>query len=324
MNLKLFLYVCIIIIFLTIPFLGINYLTRVATVFLIYTISVIGLNIIIGYTGQGSLAQGAFYGLGAYITGILMLNGFTFWSSLVLAIIVTGLVSLGIGLMTLRLRGAYFAIGTLVFNVIIYEVISKWDEVTHGPRGLIGIPPPSLEAGIASITFSDLLSFYYLTLLFLSVLFLVYRHLIRSSFGTILIAIRENEILAEYSGINLTKFKVVSFIISAVYASIAGSLISVYIGTVFPEFASYVYSFSFLTAAILGGLGTLFGPLIGTFVITLIREGLFMFAHYTTLLEGLILLFVILYMPRGIIGTYYSHRRAKGKPLPKSAILGKF
>lgn len=321
MNAKIALLV-IAAILIALPLFGVGYVARVTTIFMIYLISVMGLNIIIGYTGQGSLAQGAFFGLGAYTTALLMLNGNSFWLSLVAAIILVAIVSCAIGLMTLRLRGAYFAIATLLFNVIIYEIVDKWDEVTRGPRGLFGIPPPSIQFSGFTFEFQGI-SFYYLVVAFLGLMFLLYYKIVRSAFGSIIVSIRENDLIAEYSGINITKFKVASFVFSAIFASVAGSLYAVYLGTIFPEVTHYIYSFSFLTAAILGGLGTLAGPFIGTLVITTINEAFFTFAQYSVLIQGIVLILVILYMPRGVMGSYYSRRRAKGKSLPKSVITGK-
>lgn len=322
MKWKIF-YLAIFIAALLLPYAGSSYAVRIATLFIIYTIAAMGLNIIIGYTGQASLAQGAFYGLGAYVSALLVLNGWSFWLSIIAAIAIVAFIALLIGFMTLRLRGAYFAIATLLFNVIIYEVIDKWEEVTRGPRGLFGIPSPSIELGGIAINFSGTTNFYYLMLAVLVLMTALYWLIINSAFGSIIVAIRENELLAEYAGVNLTAFKVTSFVFSAVFAAVAGAFYSAYIGSIFPDVASFVNSFAFLTAIIFGGAGTMLGPFVGTAVITVINEAFFTFAQYTVLVQGIIFLLTVLFMPKGVMGTYYSRRVKKGQSLPKRAIVGK-
>ncbi|AAB90411.1 branched-chain amino acid ABC transporter permease [Archaeoglobus fulgidus] len=323
MNWK-FVYPVILILAVLLPLTGSSYALRISTLFIIYTIAAMGLNIIIGYTGQASLAQGAFYGLGAYVSALLVLNGWSFWASVIVAIAFVAFVAFLIGLMTLRLKGAYFAIATLLFNVIIYEVVDKWDEVTRGPRGLFGIPSPSIELSGISISFSGTYNFYYLMLAVLIVMTLLYWLIIRSSFGSIIVAIRENELLAEYAGVNLTKFKVASFVLSAIFAAVAGAFYSAYIGSIFPDITSFVNSFAFLTAIIFGGAGTMLGPFIGTAVVTLINEVFFTLAQYTVLVQGIVFLLAILFMPKGVMGAYYSRKAEKGEKLPKRALVGKF
>jgi len=322
MNWKI-VYPAILVLALLLPLTGSSYAIRISTLFIIYTIAAMGLNIIIGYTGQASLAQGAFYGLGAYVSALLVLNGWSFWASLVVAVAFVAVVAFLIGLMTLRLREAYFAIATLLFNVIIYEIVDKWDEVTRGPRGLFGIPSPVIEVGGVSVSFSGAQNFYYLMLAVLVIMTVLYWIIIKSPFGSIIVAIRENELLAEYAGVNLTKFKVTSFVFSAIFASVAGAFYSAYIGSIFPEITSFVNSFALLTAIIFGGAGTLAGPFVGTAVVTLINEVFFTLAQYTVLIQGIVFLLAILFMPKGVMGTYYSRKAEKGGKLPKRAIVGK-
>lgn len=317
------LYIFLVLIALLLPLSGSGYAVRIATLFMIYVIAALGLNLIIGYTGQVSLAQGAFYGLGAYVTALVMLNGYHFVLALILTVIFVGIIALLIGLMTLRLRGAYFAIATLVFNVIIYEIVDKWEEVTRGPRGLFGIPPLKMELGGTLVTLSSGANFYYLMLGVLALMTLIYWFLVKSSFGTVIVAIRENELLAEFAGINLTKYKVTSFVLSAIFAGVAGSFYAVYIGSIFPEIASYVNSFAFLIAILFGGAGTLLGPFVGTALVTSINEAFFTFAQYTVLVQGIVFLLTVLFLPKGVMGTYYTKRAEKGRRLPEDAVVGK-
>ncbi|MBC2724877.1 branched-chain amino acid ABC transporter permease, partial [Desulfosporosinus sp.] len=188
------------------PYISPNrYYLTVVTLGFIYAIAVYGLNLIVGYLGQLSLAQAGFFGLGAYTSGLLSLKlGLSFWLSLPIAAAVTTIVALLVGLISFRTRGHYFVILTLCIGVIIHLVIEKWDSLTGGVRGLIGVPIPS---NIGPIEFKSLESQYYLVLVFLILTIFVMSRIVSSLVGRTFKSIRNSEELAATLGINVMKSK---------------------------------------------------------------------------------------------------------------------
>ena len=271
----------------------------------IWSIVALSLNLILGYTGQVNLAHGAFFGIGAYASALLMLKlKIGFWLALPMAAVIAGFFGFLIGLPALRTRGSYFAIGTLCFNIIVTLIVDRWEGLTEGARGLMGIPGPSpipLPWG-DEITFKTLASQYYLVLCFLLLTIFVSRRIIQSHVGRTFRAIRGNEELAEAVGIHAMRTKILSFTISCFFAGVGGVLYASYIGFLSPELTDYHVSFDALIYVMIGGVGTIVGPIIGTLLIVTIPETLHVAAEFRLLLYGLILIVMIIYLPRGIVG----------------------
>jgi branched-chain amino acid transport system permease protein len=271
----------------------------------IWSIVALSLNLILGYTGQVNLAHGAFFGIGAYASALLMLKlKLGFWLALPFAAVIAGFFGFLIGLPALRTRGSYFAIGTLCFNIIVTLIIDRWEGLTEGARGLMGIPGPSsipLPWG-GEITFKTMAAQYYLVLCFLLLTIFVLRRIIQSLVGRTFRAIRGNEELAEAVGISAMKTKLLSFTISCFFAGVGGVLYASYIGFLSPEITDYHVSFDSLIYVMIGGVGTMVGPIIGTLLIVTIPETLHIAAEFRLLLYGLILIVMIIYLPRGIVG----------------------
>ncbi len=271
----------------------------------IWSIVALSLNLILGYTGQVNLAHGAFFGIGAYASALLMLKlHLNFWLALPLASAVAGFFGLLIGLPALRTRGSYFAIGTMCFNIIVTLIVDRWEGLTEGARGLMGIPGPApipLPGG-GEIAFKTQAAQYYLVLAFLLLTLFVLRRVMHSLVGRTFRAIRGNEELAEAVGIHPMKTKLLSFTISCFFAGVGGVLYASYIGFLSPELTDYHVSFDALIYIMIGGVGTLAGPIIGTLLIVTLPETLHVAAEYRLLFYGLILIFMIIYLPRGIMG----------------------
>ncbi len=271
----------------------------------IWGMAATSMNLIMGYTGQVNLAHGAFFGIGAYAAGLLILKlGFHFWPALILACIITVIVGFFIGLLALRTKGSYFAIGTMCFNVIVTVIIDSWEELTEGARGLLGIPRPApipLPFG-GQITFTSMASNYYLALIFLLLtLFVIYR-IVHSMIGRSFVAIRGHEDLAESIGIDAMRTKLLSFLISTFFAGLAGVLYASYIGFLNPEISDYHITFEFLIFCMIGGLGTMGGPLIGAFILTVVSELLHGVAVPRLVAYGFLLVVTIIFLPGGIVG----------------------
>jgi branched-chain amino acid transport system permease protein len=209
-----------------------------------------------------------------------------------------------IGVLALRTKGSYFAIGTMCFNVIVTVIIDSWEELTEGARGLLGIPRPSpipLPLG-GQITFASMPSYYYLVLIFLLLTLLVIYRIVHSMMGRSFMAIRGNEELAESIGIHAMRTKLLSFLISTVFAGLAGVLYASYIGFLSPEISDYHVTFEFLIFCLIGGLGTLGGPLIGAFLLTVISELLHGVAVPRLVAYGFLLVIIIIFLRGGIVG----------------------
>jgi branched-chain amino acid transport system permease protein len=282
----------------------------------IWSIVALSLNLILGYTGQVNLAHGAFFGIGAYASALMMLKlNMNFWLALPLAAAIAGFFGFLIGLPALRTRGSYFAIGTLCFNIIVTLIVDRWEGLTEGARGLMGIPGPSpipLPWG-GEITFKTMATQYYLVLGFLFLTIFVLRRIIQSLVGRTFRAIRGNEELAEAVGIHAMRTKLLSFTVSCFFAGVGGVLYASYIGFLSPEITDYHVSFDALIYIMIGGVGTMVGPIIGTLLFVTIPETLHIAAEFRLLLYGLILIVMIIYLPRGIVGWVKDLRGRKRK-----------
>jgi branched-chain amino acid transport system permease protein len=285
----------------------------------IWSIVACSLNLILGYTGQVNLAHGAFFGIGAYASALMMLKlQMNFWLALPLAAGIAGFSGFLIGLPALRTKGSYFAIGTLCFNIIVTLIIDRWEGLTEGARGLMGVPSPAPIPlpWIGPITFKTLASQYYLVLAFLLLTLLALNRILRSLVGRTFRAIRGNEELAESLGIHAMRVKIISFTTSCFFAGIGGVLYASYIGFLSPELTDYHVSFDALIYIMIGGVGTMAGPIIGTLLFVTIPETLHVAAEYRLLFYGLILILMIIYLPRGIVGWIGGLQRKNPKEGP--------
>ncbi|NLY79200.1 MAG: branched-chain amino acid ABC transporter permease [Lysinibacillus sp.] len=254
----------------TVPFYVSNYWVGLLTLCAISAIGAIGLNILTGFTGQISIGVGAFLGVGGYTTAILTTTyGLSFWISLPLAGIVTALVGGLFGIPSLRLKGLYLAIATLAAQVIITFVISRWDSVTGGTAGMV-LSRPSL----GNYSFVSNTSYYYLTLIILLLTVLYATNLLRTRVGRAFLAVRDRDIAAQIMGINLFYYKVLAFIISSFFVGIAGALLAHYTMIVSPELYNIHVSIQYLAMILIGGLGSIFGSILGAAFITLLPVGL--------------------------------------------------
>ncbi len=285
------------------PFLTNNqYYLHILSLAFIWTIAVYGLNIVGGYTGQLSLAHAGFFAIGAYSVGILTVKvGLNYWLALLLGIFITLVIGFLIGLIALRTKEHFFAIYTLCVGYIIYLIIYKWEALTEGVRGLIGIPPP---AQIGPITFDTPRAQYFLLLFFLIVSIFLVKRITESLIGRTFIAIRNSEELAQTIGISTMKQKLVSFVLSTFFAGLAGGLYASFVRFIGPDIAYINITFDMLMYLLVGGIGTLFGPLIGTLIIVWLSQSLQFLQDFRMLIFGPLLVALIIFYPRGIVGGY--------------------
>jgi branched-chain amino acid transport system permease protein len=271
----------------------------------IWSILASSLNICMGYTGLVSLAQGSFFGIGAYGVSLMMLKGgMSYWLAVLLSLGLVVLISVLIGLVALRTRGPYFVIFSLCVCLVITTIIHHWDSLTEGARGLTSIPPinPIIIPGLMTLTFTSTISQYYLFLTFLLFTLFVVNRIIHSRLGRAFQAVRLNETLADSLGINVMATKMFSFALSAFFAGLAGVLYPPYISYLNPADSSFWVSFNAILYVIVGGAGTLGGPVIGVFLMTIIPELLRFLAEYRLLFYALVLILTVIFFPTGLIG----------------------
>lgn len=286
-----------------------EYMRYIIILCLIYGILTSSYNLVMGYTGQLSFCHSAFYGIGAYcsvllsgvyVNGLLVSRSLPFWIAFPLAGVISAIFAAGVGYPALKLRGAYFAVTTFFFSWFVYLIFLNWIDVTNGPLGLRGIPPPD---PIFGFTFKSYINYYYLTLVVFIVTVIFLYYLINSNIGKIFIAIREDETLAESLGINAMKYKILSFVIGAFFAGLAGSLFAHFLRYINPTSFSWYWSDIILVMTVVGGCGTIIGPIIGAGLI----QALFEFLRPIDPGLRMILVFAVsiiavIFEPRGVIG----------------------
>jgi branched-chain amino acid transport system permease protein len=288
-----------------------RYLLYVANSVLIAVIAAIGLNILTGFTGQISLGHGAFMGVGAYASGYFMTNlGMPFIACVVAAGCVTAMVGMIFGIPSLRLKGLYLAIATLAAQVILEFVFVRWRVVTGGSQGML-VPP----AKIGGFAFNGDFKFYFLALAFTILAVLIAKNIVRTKPGRAFMAIRDRYISAEIIGVPLFQYKLISFGISSFYAGVAGSLWAHYIGIITPEHFNVMVSIQYLSMIIIGGLGSIYGSIMGAVFMTLLPEilrllsGLFskeypilvnIFGAIRESVFGLVIILFLIFEPDGL------------------------
>jgi branched-chain amino acid transport system permease protein len=262
-----------------------------------YAIVVMGLTLFAGYTGQISLGHAAFFGLAAYISGILMKSGFPYMGSVAVATIAVGILGLVVGLIVLRTEGHYLALASIAVSIIC-QVLVKNSSITGGPSGLTAIPGPEFFGWKLT---SDL-QYYYYVLACMIIGFIILQRITQSRTGDALRSIANNELAAQSLGIPVFQYKVLSFTISTMFAGFAGTLFVHYDGFIDPDRLGVNVSILFFIMAFVGGIGGLYGSLAGAFAITIIEEYSQGFGQYNVLVYGLLLVIVILFLPKGIAG----------------------
>jgi branched-chain amino acid transport system permease protein len=286
-----------------------EYYLHLCIVSAIFVIVALGLNLIVGYVGQLSLAHAAFFALGAYVSALLFAKlKWSMWIGLPVAAVVTGIIAFALGWVILRVRGHRFVIITVAFAEIMKLVATNWVDLTRGFMGLPGLQIPALYLpAIGSIDIGSKQRFYYVVLAAAVVSFLICAKMVRSSVGRAFVLVRENEVLAESLGISAFRYCMIAFVAGAALAGAAGSLYGHYVGFVSPDLFNFSYITIMLIMVILGGKGTLIGPVLGAIIFTFLPELLRDAAHYRMVIFATILVVATLFMPRGIIFPLVEH-----------------
>jgi len=299
-------YILIPLIFLFLPWTGVGeYIIYIITLSCLWAVAALSLDVMVGHTGQANLGHAIFFGIGAYWAGMTMRGiGLSFWLVLLFSGISSVILSLCIGFLTFRMRGSYYSICTLAFNIVVTLIIDRWDSFTGGADGIWGIPKPEpLNIPfLGQIAFSSVNSDYYLSLLLLVVTILVLHLVLNSFIGRSFHAVRTNEMLTASIGISVLKTKLMAFAISAFFAGLAGSLYASVIGVIDPHISSFHLGISWIIFCLFGGQGTIIGPVLGAFILTALPQAMQILEEYRLLFYGILLIIVVLFFPQGIAG----------------------
>ncbi len=262
---------------------------------LIMGLFAISLNLLLGYIGLVSFGQAAYFGIGAYTCALLMKKASVAFPIAFAAAAVAGAVgALIIGFFCIRLTKIYFSMLTLAFSQIVWAIVFKWNSLTGGDTGLIGINfPEHLDSSTR---------FYYFTLGVVVFSLFIMRKMVDSPFGRILTTIRENPERTEFIGIDVKLFQLLAFMISGVFAAISGALFGIFNHSLFPDLLYWPMSAEVLIMAILGGMYCFFGPLVGAAVILYLRMLVTSYTQYWPLIMGTILALLLFFFPGGILG----------------------
>jgi len=264
----------------------------------------IGLDFILGYAGQLNLGHSAFYGIGAYASTLLITRlGVPFWIAFAAGVVLSGAAGMALAVFAVRLRGHYLAIASLGFAVITHQVLLNWISLTQGPLGIYAIrPPPEIALpGGAAISFGDAANMFYLVAGFAFLCYLVLDQLVRSPIGETLTAIREDEVSASSLGINCAAWKAFAFGVGSAVAGAAGAFYASFVGTLVPDAFAITESFTILAMVIVGGMGTLIGPVWGAILLTVLPELLRGFGDLRLVLYGAAITLAVLFMPGGML-----------------------
>ncbi|UCG13433.1 MAG: branched-chain amino acid ABC transporter permease [Deltaproteobacteria bacterium] len=263
----------------------------------IHTLLVVGLNLLMGYAGQISLGHAAFFGLGAYTSGILTTTYHVSpWPAMVAAVVLTVTVALLVGIPALKLTGYYLAMATLGFGIIIHICFKELVWLTGGPSGLVGIP----TLGIGKIMLDEPKAYYCLVWVATTAAIALSLNIVDSRVGRALRAIHDSESAAGASGISTSRLKIWVFAVSAVYASVAGSLYAHFITFISPSSFDFMFSVKLVTMVVVGGMASIWGAVFGAATLTVLPEVLTTFHDYDIVLFGLILMVVMIFMPQGL------------------------
>src|SRR5579872_290160 len=291
---------------LSVPWLGSRYDTFLATQIAIYALFALSLNLLLGTTGLVSFGHVAYFGVGAYVCGILMRTyGVSFWLAFPAAGLAAAGFSVVFGFFCINLTKIYFAMLTLAFSQIVWAVAFKWNDVTGGDTGLPDIPFPNLDwmtaiPGAGDLRIGD--QFYLLTLVLVALCAAAMRRITMSPFGRVLTTIRENRERAAFIGVNVRGYELAAFTVAGGFAGFSGALFGIFNRGVFADYVFWSKSADVMIMTILGGMNHFWGPAIGAAVLTLLNQQITDYTEYWPFVLGTILIVLLFVFPGGILG----------------------
>lgn len=274
-----------------------TYYLRIAALVFIFSLAVLGLNLLMGFAGQVSLGHAGFFGIGAYAVAVAPTHfGVPSWLSLILGVVVAGLLAFIIGRPILKLKGHYLAVATLGMGILIAMVFTNEAKFTGGPDGM-AVPRLVLFGWVARGS----VSWYWISGATLVLAALLAVNLIDSPTGRALRAIHDSEVASRVLGIDVARYKLIAFVLSAIYAAIAGAYLALFDGLVTPATAGFLRSIEFVTMAVLGGLGSILGSIVGAALLTVLPQVLTVFHDYEHIALGLIMIVFMIFLRAGIV-----------------------
>lgn len=285
---------------------------HVAVEILILGLFAVSFNMIFGYMGQLSFGHAAYYGVGAYATGMLMVKAsIPLPICLVASMIAAGICAVIFGYFCVRLTGIYFAILTLAFGQLMYYIIFQWYSFTGGDDGLQGVVPPDFLFGATN--------YYYFTLCIVSAALIAMFYISRSPFGYTMRAIRDNADRTRFIGINVRRYMLINFVVAAMFAGLAGGLLGPFNRSIAPDLCNWHQSGIPVFMTVIGGPLGFLGPMIGSIIYTFLMAFVTGFTEYWPMVIGFIIILVVLFMPGGVLGLveektnlFKSNRMASG------------
>jgi branched-chain amino acid transport system permease protein len=286
------------------PFMS-KYYLLLAFDALLFGAVAMSLDLLMGYTGLVSFGHAAFFGLGAYSTAVLLERGVrSVWLCLAFAVIVVGLYALVVAYFATTRRGIYFALLTLIFAEVVYTFF-RYTQAFGGSDGIQGLPAPEIVPGVAIDT---PIRIYYVVVVYLALAYLACRVLVGSHFGRVLVAIRENEDRARFLGYRVQRYKMGVCVISALLTGLAGALYPGRAAYATPDLMHWSISGEFLIMVMIGGIGTLVGPIIGGAFFIVLQEKVSSYVQWYFIVIGLVLILIVLFMPKGLLGLRQAFR----------------
>jgi branched-chain amino acid transport system permease protein len=284
-----------------------QYLLHIGILILFYAVLATSLNLVVGYVGEFSLGHTAFLGIGAYTAAILSMKaGLPMWATVPLAGLISAIFGTLIGAITLRLQGPFFVIVTLAFAEVLRLIANNWIWLTNGPMGIAGVPQPGMLAD-ASNLFGKQVYFYIALAITAFALYVAYRF-VYSNAGRAAVAVRENRFVAQSIGIRPFTYAMRAFVLGAMLAGLAGGFYAHYISFVGTDVFAFSFMATMIIIVLVGGKGTLVGPLVGAILITLLEEYLREVKELRLSIFGLIVMAIVLFLPRGLMGFLAARR----------------
>jgi branched-chain amino acid transport system permease protein len=284
------------------PWLAPEHMVFLATLVALYSIGVIGQNLLIGYTGQISFGQAGFLAIGAFAYGHARAMGAPFLVALAVAGGLAALAGAVVGFPSLRLKGPYLSIATLGFGVAVYQMFTNW-EVLSGGRSGLAIARLQPMFGLSSTHYH-----YYLYVLLLAAFTFAAYNIVSSYVGRAFIAIRDSDIAAEVNGVNLTRYKLLAFAISSFYTGVHGALYAQVLGHIEPQIFNVLESITLFVAVIVGGVASIEGSILGAVFVLLVPKVLADFRELVPLVYGVTILLVLIFEPLGLFGRWLRTR----------------
>lgn len=295
------------------PFYLSDFLVVFVTEMLIMALFAISFNLLFGYTGLLSFGHAAYFSVGAYTTGLILIRVTpSLPLAFLLAIILATLSAWLIGFFCVRLDEIYFAMLTLAFGMMIHTILWKWDSLTGGADGLVGIPRPHLW----SFDLSNISTYYYFTLIIVGICVFILWVIVNSPFGLILKSIRENHERVEFVGISMRRYRLVSFVISGFFCGVAGALFAPFEMSIAPDIAFWTKSAEPVFMSLLGGMRIFLGPAVGAAIYMYLKEIISGYTELWMIYLGAILIGFVIFLPGGIVGFMRSKLFASRGEMP--------